>query len=86
MRIFLRLVGKPLGPHVVAGFAHDFAEEVGLTWPLPEGTDDAELERIVRARPGNFTHNRPLPDSGYLVKEMRKSHALVGQVGLVGHF
>ena len=30
----------------------------GLSWPLPEGLDDAALERIVRAREGNFRHNR----------------------------
>ncbi len=45
----------------VSGYEKRFRDE-GLTWPLPDDMDDAELERIVRARPESFTHNRPLPD------------------------
>lgn len=46
----------------------------GLSWPLPDDLDDAALERIVRAREGNFRHNRPLPDAGYLISEMKRPH------------
>lgn len=48
--------------------------EAGLTWPLPEDMDDVQLERIVRARQENFKHNRPLPDAGYLLSEMKRPH------------
>lgn len=50
------------------------AKEAGLTWPLPEEMDDDWLERIVRARPESFTHNRPMPEMDYLLSEMRKPH------------
>jgi len=48
--------------------------EAGLTWPLPEGMDDALLGRIVRSRLETARVYRPLPDSGYLIEEMRKPH------------
>lgn len=48
--------------------------EAGLVWRLPEDVDDAFLERVVRSRPENFTHNRPLPDPDYLLKEMKRPH------------
>lgn len=47
---------------------------VGLGWPLPEDLDDAHLERIVRAREGDYRHNRPLPDVSYLISEMKRPH------------
>ena len=50
------------------------AREAGLSWPLPEEIDDDRLEHIVRARSGNFTHDRPMPEMDYLLKEMRRSH------------
>ena len=46
----------------------------GLSWPLPESLDDAALERVVRAREGNFRHNRPLADVSYLISEMKRPH------------
>ena len=50
------------------------ARDAGLTWPLPDDLDDGALERLVRARPESFRHNRPLPDIGYLVQEMKRPH------------
>jgi transposase len=45
----------------------------GLSWPLPEGLDDAALERIVRAgQPLGPT--RPLPPTSHILKELRKPH------------
>ena len=48
--------------------------EARLSWPLPDDMDDCALERIVRARQGNFEHNRSLPDGSYLVSEMKRAH------------
>jgi len=48
--------------------------EAGMTWPLPELMDDAELERIVRSRLESAREDRPLPEAGYLIEEMRKPH------------
>src|SRR5208283_1486770 len=48
--------------------------EAKLSWPLPEGMDDEELERIVHAQPGDLRHDRPMPDTEYLVKEMHRPH------------
>jgi transposase len=43
----------------------------GLSWPLPEGLDDAALERIVRTgQPPGPT--RPLPPTSYILTELRK--------------
>jgi transposase len=50
------------------------ARAAGLSWPLPEDLDDTALERIVRAREGDFRHNRPLPDMSYLISEMKRPH------------
>jgi transposase len=50
------------------------ARAVGLSWPLPDDLDDTQLERIVRARQGDCRHDRPLPDAGLLVEEMRRPH------------
>lgn len=30
--------------------------------------------QIVRAREGDYRHNRPLPDIGYLISEMKRPH------------
>ena len=48
--------------------------EAGLVWPLPEEMDDAALTRLIRARPSNYKHSRVLPDTDYLITEMRKPH------------
>ena len=47
----------------------------GLVWPLPEQMDDAALTRPLRARPSNYKHSRAVPDTGYLITEMRKPNA-----------
>ena len=49
------------------------AAQAGLSWPLPEGCDDAELERRLFA-PSVFVspEKRPLPDGSYLHRELRR--------------
>ena len=48
-------------------------KEAGLRWPPPEDMDDATLERLVRARIEKRPHLRPMPDTGHLIKEMKRS-------------
>lgn len=67
MRILIRLKRPPLGPHGVAVFAHDFAEEVRL------GPDDLRIKLsgkelrvkfagMFRARPSRIVlHIPPVP-------------------------
>jgi transposase len=50
------------------------ARGAGLSWPLPEGMDDTQLERLVRESPPKAGRERPLPDIEYLLQEMRKPH------------
>jgi transposase len=58
------------------------ARDAGLSWPLPDGMDDAALERIVRARLAVTRDDRPLPDVGYLVQEMRRPHVTLSLLWL----
>jgi transposase len=48
--------------------------EAGLSWPLPEDVDDSILERVVRTRLEEGKPRRVLPDTVYLISEMRKPH------------
>jgi len=50
------------------------ARAAGLSWPLPERMDDAELEQLVRKSAAKPDHERPLPDIECLLQEMRKPH------------
>lgn len=56
--------------------------ESGLSWPLPEGMDDAALERVVWGRPESFSHGRPMPDLSYLMEEMRRPHVTLSLLWL----
>jgi transposase len=49
------------------------AKEAGLSWPLPEDMDDEALERIIRSKLP-LEPNRPMPDTDYLIREMRRAH------------
>ena len=58
------------------------ARAAGLSWPLPEGLDDAELERLLGGRPPGPKAHKPLPDIDYLLKEMRKPHVTLALLWL----
>ena len=58
------------------------ARDAGLSWPLPDGMDDTALERTVRARIEVTRCDRPLPDIGYLVQEMRRPHVTLSLLWL----
>ena len=46
----------------------------GVSWPLPEGMDDAELEKTLGSGSPAPADRRALPDLAYLLEEMRKPH------------
>ena len=45
-----------------------------MSWPLPEGMDDAELEKTLGSGSPAPTDRRSLPELAYLLEEMRKPH------------
>jgi len=48
------------------------AADAGLTWPLPESLDDEALELLLfPLAPSVLASERPLPDWGYVHKELR---------------
>lgn len=47
------------------------AQDVGLSWPLPEDMDDTRLEAVLFRRP-SYSNTRSLPDMNYLHTEMRR--------------
>lgn len=49
------------------------AEEFGIAWPIPEGTDDPRLEEFLFGKKTPLSGaKRPLPDMDYLHRELRK--------------
>jgi transposase len=49
------------------------AEEFGVTWPIPEGTDDPRLEEFLFGKKTPLSGaKRPLPDMDCLHRELRK--------------
>lgn len=49
------------------------AAVIGITWPVPEGLDDAELERRLFTPPTfDETPARPLPDWPHVHKELKR--------------
>lgn len=53
---------------------HRRAVAADLGWPLPEGMDDAALEKIICGPPDISTGRREMPEIDYLVSEMKRSH------------
>ncbi len=48
------------------------AREKGISWPLPEGTTDADLEKQLSSSPASTTTKR-MPDFDYIRKELLKN-------------
>src|SRR5271167_2293528 len=49
------------------------AKAVGLSWPLPEGLDDEQLEALLyKTKPSAVHNNRPQPDCRYIHLELKK--------------
>jgi len=69
-----RQVGASLGiPFTTVADHLRRASEAGLSWPLPDGLDDAALEAILFARePAPPTEARPVPDWRVVHRELRR--------------
>jgi transposase len=49
------------------------AAVIGITWPIPDGLDDAALERKLFAPAGyNPPRSKPLPEWGHIHAELRR--------------
>jgi len=69
-----RQVGASLGiPFTTVADHLRRASEAGLSWPLPDGLDDAALEAALFARePAPPTEARPVPDWRQVHRELRR--------------
>jgi transposase len=69
-----RQVGAALGiPFTTVADHLRRAAEAGLSWPLPDGLDDAALEAVLFARePAPPTEARPVPDWRVVHRELRR--------------
>ncbi|MGH9446551.1 MAG: IS21 family transposase, partial [Terriglobia bacterium] len=58
------------------------ARTVGITWPLPEGWDDARLEEAVFGPPARGVHRnpKPAPDFAHLHEELQRHRYLTLQL------
>ena len=69
-----RAVGESLGISTGAvNICLGRARRAGLGWPLPEGLDDAQLERLLYPPPPAVaSEQRPLPDWAGVHRELRR--------------
>lgn len=68
-----RQVGLALGvPRSTVGDHLKRAELAGVTWPLPEGMDDAALEALLFPPPPPAGEQRPVPNWAEVKKELRR--------------
>ncbi|MGB9113005.1 MAG: IS21 family transposase [Acidimicrobiales bacterium] len=69
----LRQVGRSLDlPFTTVGDHVRRAVAAGLSWPLPEGLSDADLEQLLFPQPAPSNIARPMPDWAYVHRELRK--------------
>jgi len=54
------------------------AQAAGLSWPLPEGMDDEELDRRLFPPTPGAAHERPLPDWPAIHQELRRKGVTLG--------
>lgn len=70
-----RAIAHTLG--ISKGAVHNYlrrAGAAGLNWPLPAGMSDEDLELLLfpAPRPASQSPERPVPDWGYVDKELRR--------------
>jgi transposase len=72
-------ISKALGCSrgAVAEYLHR-AKAAGLSWPLPEELDDAQIEQ--RLFPQSETRHKPLPDFDYVHRELKKKGVTLVQL------
>ena len=68
-----RAIGHSLGLSQAAVSEYlSRARCAGVTWPLPETLDDAQLEARLFPPPRTPTDQRPMPDLGWVHRELRR--------------
>jgi hypothetical protein len=61
--------------HVTVGKYLEMARQAGISWPLPDGLDDARLEQQLYADVTPAASDKPaMPPMQYLFKELKKKH------------
>jgi hypothetical protein len=78
-----RAVGRSLGLSIgaVNGYLSR-ARMAGLTWPLPENLDDAQLEALLYPPPPDVAPDRrPVPDWAVMHREMRRPNVTLALLG-----
>ena len=54
------------------------AKAAGLSWPLPEGMDEEQLERLLYPPPPESARRRPRPDWPAMHQELRRKGVTLG--------
>ncbi|MFQ5346045.1 MAG: IS21 family transposase [Mariprofundus sp.] len=68
-----RSIAKSCGiPRSTVGDCIQRANEAGLSWPLPEGMNDARLEQLLYPPSEPSPGQRPLPDPAYVHQELKR--------------
>jgi len=69
-----RAIGQSLGVSTGAvNTCLSRARRAGLSWPLPEGLDDEQLERLLYPPPPSVaSEQRPMPDWAAVHRELRR--------------
>ncbi|MGH7861579.1 MAG: IS21 family transposase [Candidatus Dormibacteraceae bacterium] len=68
-----RQIGAAVGlPYTTVANYLGRAGRAGLSWPLPEGLDDAGLEARLFVAPAAVEKRRPLPDWSHVHRELRR--------------
>lgn len=75
MKLSVRQIAESvdLGPTTVYDYLRR-AKARGLSWPLPEGLDDAELEKLLYVSEDREDYERPQPDWPRIHTELRRKH------------
>ena len=69
----LRKIERSLGiSHTTVSSYVARARAADLSWPLPDGMDDAMLDRLLFPRPAPSVDVRPMPDWAYVHLELRR--------------
>jgi transposase len=68
-----RAIAKSLGlsQGAVSGYLSR-ARAAGVVWPLPDSLDDTQLEALLLPLPAIASEQRPLPDWGWVHRELRR--------------
>jgi hypothetical protein len=81
-RLSQRAIAQSLGLSVgaVNGYVGR-ARRAGLTWPLPEGLDDEQLEALLYPPPPDIpAERRPVPDWAQVHREMRRPDVTLAEL------